>query len=106
MFLLDSYVFTPQLIDLVTLAAHEGILHSVTQGRGVNSFIILTCERYVSEHTHALIHSQSSDHRGFSEVVPHDKVKKGRGLIENSVRDVNCALCRFLWKFCKYILCK
>lgn len=100
MFLVEPYdVFTPGPIDLVTqpLAAQHGeVYHNEAQGRGVDSFIILTYETHVSEHT--LIHTQSSDHQGLTGVAPHDEVKKGRGLIENSVRDVNCALCIFLWK--------
>lgn len=65
MFLVDSSdVFTPGLIDLVTqpLAAQHGEMkHNATQGRGVDSFIILTCETHVSEHTQ--MHSYTRTHR-------------------------------------------
>lgn len=64
------------LIDLVTLplaAQHGERKHYSTQGRGVDSFIILTCETRVCEHTH------SRDHQGLTGVVPCDKVRKEKG---------------------------
>lgn len=63
------------MIDLLThpqAAQREEMKHNATQGRGVNPFIILTCEIHVSENTH--IHC--GDHQGLKEVVPPDEVKK------------------------------
>lgn len=61
MFLVGSYdVFTPGLIDLVTqplAAQHAGEKHNATQGRGVDSFIILTCEAHVSKHAYTHTHT-------------------------------------------------